>query len=59
MMQASWWEDTAMDESKVLVHIAKIAVEDLRMADGEGFVIKDVRVQGTHINLSYVSFLAV
>jgi hypothetical protein len=44
MIQASRWEDTATDESKVLVLIAKTTSDDLRMADGEGFVFQDVEV---------------
>jgi hypothetical protein len=59
MIQASGWEDTVTDESKVPVHIAEITGDDLRMADGEEFVFQDVRVQGTHILLSHVSFLEV
>jgi hypothetical protein len=59
MIKASGWEDAATDESKVVVQIAEITSDDLRMADGEGFVFQDVRVQGTHIYVSHVSFLAV
>jgi hypothetical protein len=59
MIQASGWEDTATYESKVVVHIAKITGDDLRVTDGEGFVFQDVKVQGTHIHVSHVSFLAV
>jgi hypothetical protein len=44
MIQASGWEDAATDDSKVLVHIAEIAGDDLGMADWEGFVFQDVRV---------------
>jgi hypothetical protein len=59
MIQASGWEDTATDESKVFVHIAKISGDDLKMADWERFVFEDVKVKETHIYVSHVSFLAV
>jgi hypothetical protein len=59
MIQASGWEDTATEKSKVVVHIAEITGYDLRMANVKGFVFQDLRVQGTHIHLSHVSFLAV
>ena len=56
MIQASGWEDVTTDESKVLVHIAG---DDLRMADGEGFVFQDVWVQVTDIHVLYASLLTV
>jgi hypothetical protein len=59
MIQASGWKDAATDESKVVVHIAEITSDDLRMADGEGFILKDVGIKGTDIHIMHVSFLAV
>jgi hypothetical protein len=29
------------------------------MDDGEGFILKDVGVEGAHINIFHISFLAV
>jgi hypothetical protein len=59
MIQATWREDTAFNQSKEVVHITEIASDDLGMADGEGFVFQDVGIQRAHINISHVSFLAV
>jgi hypothetical protein len=53
MIQASGWEDTATDESKVLVHIAEITGDDLRMTDGEGFVISRRKgTSNTHLRIA-------
>jgi hypothetical protein len=59
MIQASGWEDAATDDSKVLVHIPKIRSDNLRMADGEGLVFQDVRIQRAHIHITHVSLLTV
>jgi hypothetical protein len=45
MIQASGWEDTATDEFKVVVHIEEITSDDLRMADGEGFILEYVGIR--------------
>jgi hypothetical protein len=59
MIQALGWEDTASNQSKVLVHILKIRSDDLGMADGEGFVFQDVRIQKAHIHITHISFFTV
>jgi hypothetical protein len=38
MIQALGWKDVATDESKVIVYIAEITIDDLKMVDGEGFI---------------------
>jgi hypothetical protein len=52
------WEDTTTDESKVLVHISKIAGDDLRMAYGKHFLFEDVTVKRTDIYVLHVFLLA-
>jgi hypothetical protein len=59
MIQASRREDAASNQSKVLVYILKIRSDDLGMADGEGFVFQDVRIQRAHIHITHVSFFTV
>jgi hypothetical protein len=59
MIQASGREDTAPNQSKVLVHILKIRSEDLGMADGEGLVFQDVQIQRAHIHTTHVSLFTV
>jgi hypothetical protein len=59
VIQATGREDTASNQSKVVVYILKIRSDDLGMPDGEGFVFQDVGIQRAHIDISHVSFLAV
>jgi hypothetical protein len=59
MIQASGREDTSTDQSKIVVHISKIASDYLGMANREGFIFQDKRIEGAHIDISHVSFLTV
>jgi hypothetical protein len=59
MIQTSGWGDAATYDSKVLVHIAEITSDDLRMTDGEGLISKDKQATGADIYISDISFLAV